>query len=150
MIKAVIFDLDNTLISEKDRSRFPYALEILTHLKKRYKLALLSNTEYRSSENVYEELREANSDGFFEVVVTACDVGIRKPNPRMFEIVLEKLGVTPDEAVMVGDIISTDIFGGNRIGMRTVLFQPSENYQRSSWEHPDHTINSLKEILALL
>jgi len=150
MIKAVIFDLDNTLIGEKDRKAFPYALEILTHLKKRYRLALLSNTEYRSSETVRDELREAKLDGFFELVVTALDAGIRKPNPRMFEIVIEKLGVSPDEAVMVGDIISTDIFGGNRIGMRTVLFQPSEDYQRSSWEHPDHTINSLKELLELL
>lgn len=150
MIKAVIFDLDNTLIGEKDRKTFPYALEILTQLKKRYRLALLSNTAYRSSETVCEELLEAKLDGLFEVVVTAHDVGIRKPNPRMFEIVLEKLGVTPDEAVMVGDIISTDIFGGNRIGMRTVLFQPSEDYQRSSWEHPNHTIQSLKEILQLL
>lgn len=150
MIKAVIFDLDNTLIGEKDRKTFPYAKEILTQLKNRYKLGPLSNTESRSSETVCDELREAELDGFFDVIVTACDAGIRKPNPRIFEIVLEKLGVKPDEAVMVGDIISTDIFGGNRIGMRTVLLQPSEEYQRSSWEHPDHTIKSLKEILELL
>jgi predicted HAD superfamily phosphohydrolase YqeG len=42
MIKAVIFDLDDTLIGEKDRNAFPYAKEILTKLKNWYKLGLLS------------------------------------------------------------------------------------------------------------
>ena len=62
---------------------------------------------------------------------------------------LESLKVKPEEAIMIGDIVSTDIFGA-RVGMNTVLFQPTEEYQRSIWEHLDHTINTLKELLELL
>ena len=62
----------------------------------------------------------------------------------------EGLGVRPEEAVIVGNIISTDIFGGNRLGLKTVLFQPTEDYSRSSWEHRDHTINSLRELLEIV
>ena len=39
---------------------------------------------------------------------------------------------------------------GDAIGMRTVLFQPGQEYQRSEWETPDHTIHSLKELLELM
>jgi putative hydrolase of the HAD superfamily len=60
------------------------------------------------------------------------------------------LDVEPEEAVMIGNTISTDIFGANRVGMKTVLFQPSSGYQRSDWETPDHTIHSLKELLDIV
>jgi putative hydrolase of the HAD superfamily len=149
MIKAVIFDLDDTLISQEDGKALPFALEILTHLKPRYKIALISNIRTQSLENVRERLREVALDGFFDEIILAGEVDIHKPDPRIFEIVLDRLEVNPEEAVMVGDIISTDVFGGNRVGMRTVLLQQSEVYQRSSWEHPDHTVHSLKELLDL-
>jgi putative hydrolase of the HAD superfamily len=151
MIKAVVFDLGNTLISQEDGITFPYALEVLTQLKSKYKLALITNTQPPTNlEKIQELLHNAQLEGFFEEKVVSTEVGISKPNPRIFEMVLEKLGVNPEEAVMVGNIISTDIFGGNRVGMRTVLLQLGEEYQRSSWEHPDHIIHSLRDLLDLM
>jgi putative hydrolase of the HAD superfamily len=151
MIKAIIFDLGNTLISQKDGNPFPFALDILVELKRKYKLALLSNAQPSTNlEKIEELLRDAQLDGIFEEIIVSTEVGMAKPNPKIFKIVLDKLSVTPEEAVMIGNTISTDIFGGNRVGMRTVLFQPSESYQKSSWEHPDHTVNSLKDLFELL
>jgi putative hydrolase of the HAD superfamily len=149
MIKALIFDLGNTLISEEDGSVFPHALEVLTRLKNKYKLALITNTQYDDLKKIQEILRGAQLDEFFEEIIVSKDVGISKPNPRIFEIALEKLGVNPNEAVMIGNTISTDIFGGNKVGMRTVLFQLSEDYQRFEWENPNHTIHSLKDLQEL-
>jgi putative hydrolase of the HAD superfamily len=149
MIKALIFDLGNTLISEEDGSVFPHALEVLTRLKNKYKLALITNTRYDDLKKIQEILRGAQLDEFFEEIIVSKDVGISKPNPRIFEIALEKLGVNPNEAVMIGNTISTDIFGGNKVGMRTVLFQLSEDYQRFEWENPNHTIHSLKDLQEL-
>ncbi len=63
---------------------------------------------------------------------------------------LDKLNVKPEEAIMIGNTISTDIFGGNAMGMTTVLFQRGQEYQRSDYETPDHTIHSLKELLNLI
>ena len=59
---------------------------------------------------------------------------------------LEKLETEPKETVMVGNTIATDIFGGNRVGMKTVLLQQGTEYTRSEWETPDHIISSLKEL----
>jgi putative hydrolase of the HAD superfamily len=151
MIKAVIFDLGNTLISQEDGSAFTYALEVLTHLKQHYKLALITNTQSPTNQDkILELLHKAQLEGFFEEIVVSTEVGINKPNPRIFKMTLEKLGVKPEEAVMIGNTISTDIFGGNRIGMQTVLFQQREQYHRSEWKTPDHQIQSLEELLELL
>jgi HAD superfamily hydrolase (TIGR01549 family) len=147
----VIFDLGNTLISQEDGSAFPYALEILTRLKNKYKLALICNAQHPTNlEKVLELLRGARLDGFFEEIVVSTEIGISKPNPRIFEIVSDKLNVKPEEAFMIGNTISTDIFGGNTIGMKTVLFQRGQEYQRSEYETPDHVIHSLKELLKLI
>jgi FMN phosphatase YigB (HAD superfamily) len=77
-------------------------------------------------------------------------VGINKPNERIFTLALQQLHVKPEEAVMIGNTISTDIFGGNRVGLTTILVQRAAQYQPSEWEQPDHTIHSLKELLTLL
>ena len=148
MIKALIFDLGNTLVSEDTGNAFPYAVEVLHKLKDKYKLALITNVLHTTTaEKVQEILAEAGIPDVFEVVVVSSEVGYAKPSPRIFKIALDGLNVEPEEAVMVGNIISTDVFGGNRMGLKTVLFQPSETYQRSSWENPAYTINSLKDLL---
>ena len=148
MLKAIIFDLGNTLIRQDDDSRFPHAKRVLTQLKKQFKLALITNVlPTTSTERIHELLRRAELYDFFDVILVSSEVGISKPEPRIFEIVLKGLNVVPEEAVMVGNTISTDIFGGNRVGLNTVLFQPEQEYKRSEWETPDHTINSLKELL---
>lgn len=46
---------------------------------------------------------------------------VGKPSPLMFEMALERLGVAPEEALMIGDRLETDILGGNRAGMHTAL-----------------------------
>ncbi len=151
MIKAIIFDMGNTLVSEESGNAFPYAVEVLNELKNRYKLALITNVLHTTTaEKVQEILAEAGIPDVFEVVVVSSEVGYAKPSPRIFKIVLDGLNVKPKEAVMVGNIISTDIFGANRLGMKTILFQPSDTYQRSSWEHPDHTIHSIKDLLEIV
>ncbi len=67
MLKAIIFDLGNTLISQEDGSAFPYALEILTRLKNKYKLALICNAQHPTHlEKILELLREVRLDGFLK------------------------------------------------------------------------------------
>jgi HAD superfamily phosphatase (TIGR01668 family) len=151
LLKAIIFDLGNTLIRQDDGRAFPHAAEVLTRLKNKYKLAIISNVlPITTADVVHELLREAKLFDFFDMIAVSSEVGVSKPDPRIFETVLAELNVKPEEAAMIGNTISTDIFGGNAIGMRTVLFQLGQEYQRSEWEIPDHTIHSLKELLELV
>ena len=68
-------------------------------------------------------MRDASLPDYFEEIIISSELGYSKPDPRIFNLMLEKLDVKPDEAIMVGNTISTDIFRGNRIGITTVLNQ---------------------------
>ena len=63
-----------------------------------------------------------------EFVVDSHVVGIEKPDPRIFGIALERLGVEPHRAVYVGDIRSVDEVGAAAAGMPFVLIDPDSDY----------------------
>lgn len=98
----------------------PGAKEILDDLRgKGMKLALISNTPPTSHYILdFLKLRER-----FDIIVFSCDVGYLKPDPRIFKIALEQLGVLPQNTIVVGDKIRTDILGGAILGLRSILIE---------------------------
>jgi len=164
LIRAVFFDLGDTLVAEESVGRkhlweatlqkLPYLDEVLTELKKRgYKLGVITNTVTSREEHVRMALRRIDVEKYFDVVVTSVDVGFNKPDERIFLTALKAINVKPEEAVMVGNRISADIVGGNRIGMKTILYKWNERYQdeiTSPEEQPTRTINSLKDLPRVL
>jgi len=121
---------------------YPCVEEVLEELSGRYKLALLSNT---MSDTPRIILQQTGLIGHFEVVVCSRDLGMRKPNPRIFSYVLEKLGVEPGEAVHVGDSVEADMEGASRAGIRAIWIRGQE---ASSWTGT--TIRSVCELPELL
>ncbi len=164
MIRAVFFDLGDTLIVEEEvggkhlwevtLKKLPYLDEVLTELKKKgYKLGIITNTVTSREEHVRTALRKIDVEKYFDVMITSVDVGHEKPDERIFMTALRKLKVKPKDAVMVGNRISADIVGGNRMGMKTILFKWNKRYPEkitSSEEQPTRTINSFKELLLVL
>jgi putative hydrolase of the HAD superfamily len=68
-------------------------------------------------------LRDLEEQGLAErldAVVFSSEVGVRKPRPEIFHAALERLGVTPDRALFVGDRLNADVRGARDVGMRTV------------------------------
>jgi HAD superfamily hydrolase (TIGR01549 family) len=87
---------------------YPCVEDVLKKLAKKYKIALISNT---MSDQPKLLLNEAGYDQYFDLIITSEELGIRKPNPKIFKIVLDELGVKPDEAVHVGDSVEADMYG---------------------------------------
>ena len=163
MIKAIFFDLGDTLIVEdimEDRHLWevklqmvPYVNQVLRELKNRYKLGIITNTDTSREEHVRIALEKIGIEHYFDVIVTSVDVGYEKPDEKIFLTALKKLGVEASEAVMVGNRISKDILGANRIGMKSILYKWNDRYTdkiTSNLEEPTYTINSLEEILSIL
>jgi len=75
--------------------------------------------------------------------VTPVVVG--KPEPPLFRMALERLGLTPGEAAMVGDSVPSDIRGARAIGMRTVLYAP----EGSSVAESDVVVHSFADLARL-
>lgn len=117
---------------------YPCTKNVLNELSQRYKLAMLSNT---MSDKPRLQLEEAELDGLFEVMICSRDLGIRKPNPKIFEYVLKELGVAPGEAIHVGDSVEADMEGAVGAGITPVWINtPSQR----SWS--GYTISSICEL----
>jgi putative hydrolase of the HAD superfamily len=164
LIRAVFFDLGDTLVMEEDigskhlwevtLKKLPYVDEVLTDLKRKgFKLGIISNTVTSREEHICMALRKIGIEKCFNVIVTSVDVGHDKPDERIFLTALRKLRMKPKDAVMVGNRISIDVVGGNRVGMKTILFKWNKRYPEeitSSEEQPTRTIKSLLDLPKVL
>ena len=134
--------------------KLPHLDEVLAELKQRgCKLGVITNTVTSREEHVRMALRKIDCEKYFDIIVTSVDIGCNKPDKKIFLTALKALGVKPSEAVMVGNRISADIAGGNKIGMKTILLKWNQRYPEEITlleEQPTCTINSLKELPQIL
>lgn len=85
---------------------------------------IVSNSEGKLAE-LFERLGIAR---WFDVVLDSGVEGVQKPAPEIFERALTRLGVRAEDAVYAGDIVSVDVEGARRAGMRAVLVDPFDHY----------------------
>jgi len=81
------------------------------------KLAVISNWDSRLI-SLLEALGLAR---YFEFVISSADVGLHKPDPRIFKLACDRLDVAPSEAAHVGDHHYADVLGASSAGIRPVL-----------------------------
>jgi HAD superfamily hydrolase (TIGR01549 family) len=104
------------------RVLFDDTLATLAALKGRgYLLGVVSNRHY-GGVPFHEDLREMGLLDYIELrhMAISADLGIRKPNPDIFSHALNSLGVSPEEAVMVGDSLRGDITGAKRLNIPSI------------------------------
>jgi putative hydrolase of the HAD superfamily len=65
--------------------------------------------------------RETGLESLVDFIVVSSEVGVRKPDPRIFQVALDRAGAAPSEAVYVGDQVEDDVRGAERMGIRPVL-----------------------------
>ncbi len=106
---------------------FPDVIGVLKALKRRCKIGLISNTDCFSVKYIYKN----GYARYFDAVVFSCDVGLLKPDRKIFEILLQKLGVKAGETLMVGDNLKDDILPAESLGMRCVLIRRKGPYSLS-------------------
>ncbi len=115
--------------------------EALERLKSEgYKLAIVSNADGQ----VESDARRHGLAPFFDTIVDSHVVGVAKPNPRIFNIALERIGVAPEDALYAGDIYAIDVLGARAAGVDARLI---DQHGRYHWV--DHAkIRHVGEILA--
>lgn len=121
-----------------------HSCEVLTEIGKCCPMALVSNFYG----NMPVVLREFGMDRFFPHVIESAVVGIRKPDPKMFLLGVEALGLSPSEVVVVGDSMTKDILPAKAAGCRTVWLK-GEGWISGPEDEtvPDRVITDLKELL---
>lgn len=103
----------------KNNFRFNKQLfkQALKFKKKGYKIAILSDQWHLSK----RALMPIKYTKYFDVVVTSCDIGIRKPNPKIYKLALKKLKLSANQIVFI-DNQEWNIKPAKKLGMKTVLF----------------------------
>jgi putative hydrolase of the HAD superfamily len=130
----------------------PYAVEVLSSLKsENYKIGLISDCS-NDIPLVWDETPLAL---LFDEVIFSCSVGLKKPDPRIYELAVKRLDVNPGKCLFIGDGGSRELTGAARAGMHPVLIQPygetelpQANSEAKDWRGP--AISSLKEVLELV
>ena len=102
---------------------------LLADLKANYKLGLLTNGP---SDVQWEKIEALGFDQQFDAVIVAGDVGIYKPDERVFEYLMEQLGVAAEQSLFVGDSYDTDILGAHQAGMYTAWIKRTEDAMTDS------------------
>ena len=117
-----------------------------------YRIGLISNA--RDAANVERLIDQAHLRPWLDPIVISALVGMRKPNPRIFKIVLDYWRLPPDQVVMVGDMLGADILGAQQAGLRNVwATMQTEREANAAHIHtivPEAQIASLSELPALL
>jgi putative hydrolase of the HAD superfamily len=121
-----------------------HSREVLQQLKERCPLVLVSNF-YGNIETV---LREYCLDGLFTHVVESAVVGVRKPNPQIFTLGVEALGLKPEEVTVVGDSMDKDIIPAHQAGCQTVWIRGEQWTDDPVDEaQADRVVNDLNELI---
>lgn len=114
-------------------------LDLLDYLQSKYSLHIITNG-FKEVQN--RKLEASNIKKYFDVVVTSESVGVKKPNPKVFEFALEQAQATTEESIMIGDSYEADVMGSLEVGMMAIHCNFTEEDNGSGII----SVNSLSEI----
>jgi putative hydrolase of the HAD superfamily len=119
---------------------------LVSLIKQGIRLAVVSDAPRREA---WLRLCYLNLHHLFDVVVTFEDTGERKPSPAPFRLVLERLGIEPEEALMVGDWAERDVVGAMQLGMRTAFARYGDTFGTVA-SGADFELEDIHELLEIV
>ena len=114
-----------------------------------YDLGIIAN----QSEDILKILEESKINRFFKVIVISSEIKVRKPDPEIFRLAMNLANTSPEQCIMVGDRLDTDIGPANKLGMKTIritnsLFKLQQ--PMNEFEKPTYVVANLSEIANIL
>ncbi|WP_299188136.1 YjjG family noncanonical pyrimidine nucleotidase [uncultured Aquimarina sp.] len=115
------------------------ARELLTYLMPKYQLHIITNG-FREVQNT--KLSNSEINHYFKTVTNSEDVGVKKPNPIIFEHAIRVSGANIVNSLMIGDNYEADIVGAESLGIKTICF----NYHKEKLPKSAIQVSKLNEI----
>ncbi len=105
---------------------FPDTRPLLEDLAEReFKLGVISN----ATDLARKVLVNLDLERFFESIIISAEVGVQKPNQKIFQIATKELKTPPNRAIYIGDRLAVDVVGATRAGLNAILVDRSGIYQ---------------------
>ncbi|MBR5290795.1 MAG: HAD family hydrolase [Erysipelotrichaceae bacterium] len=121
---------------------FDDVIEVITYLKDKYRLAILTNGSPVSQRRKLESTGILN---LFELSVVSGEVGIDKPDPRIFDVMCDRLNVKPEECLYIGDNYVNDVLGARNAGWNAIYL--NRLHLESDESQMIDSLKKLKKIL---
>ena len=137
-------DLKAALLAMHERMHLwgaivPGTVESLARLRAAgMRLAVISNSDGRAA----AALDAGGLLDQFEFVIDSGEVGVEKPDPRIFQIALERMGINPGDALYVGDLYEVDAVGARAAGLDVMLLDPAG-------EHAGRDVKTVRSLVEL-
>lgn len=128
---------------------FPNSISVLDTLKEKgIRMALVTNG---TSLEQRGKIKRFALEGYFEFALIEEEIGFGKPDPRVFELALQKLNLPAEQVWMVGDNISWEIAPPQTLGIRTVWHDyRNHGLPEDCGCTPDYCIHDIAELLTIL
>jgi putative hydrolase of the HAD superfamily len=123
---------------------YPDTFTVLEALKGRYKLGVITNG-FSSVQR--EKIVKVEIEHYFDDIIVSGEEEFEKPDPRIFRLSCKHLGVSPEEAVYIGDYYPNDIAGALASGITPIWINEDDT------DHPEYNgirVKELKEVLEYL
>ncbi len=154
-ITTLIFDWGDTIMRDYNLPGpmaewekvdwIPGAEKALKVLSKKYRCIIATSANHSGTEEMIAALRRVGADKYFHHFFSSKELGYKKPDPKFFRSIVEKLNLTPGECVMIGNFYEKDITGAKQAGMQTVLF--NENKISGPFVEADVIILKMESLL---
>lgn len=115
----------------------------LKKLSKKYRLAAVSDGQ---SLWAAAELNAVGLSDFFDPFLVSGDFGYRKPDARLFKKALKKMDMKPQEVIFIGNDLYRDVYGANKLGIKTVFFKSNQGDHTCAAAKPDRTISQFEQL----
>ncbi len=126
---------------------YPHVYSTLNKLLKMgIKMGILSDAPAKEA---WLRLAQLNFHHIVDAVVTFEDTGERKPSAAPFKMVLKKLQVKPEEALMVGDWAERDIVGASNIGMKTAFAKYGDTFE-TDVHNADYELGDISQLIDII
>ena len=134
-------------ISRRQLGLYPYVYEMLDVLRAHYPLAIVTDAQSMYARG---ELHKVGLLSYFDPIVISGDYGYRKPDQRLFQYALDRMGVAAGNALYVGNDMYRDIYGAREAGLTTVMFDSDQGVKVYRDCVPDYTITDFHDLLGIL
>ncbi len=140
-----------TLLAEAHRAasrfvlrRYPGVEETIRHLHQSYHLAIITDAQ---TAYAIPELHAVGLAEYFDPIIVSGNFGYRKPDERLFASALADMKMSASEVLYVGNDMYRDVYGAQRVGIRTVFFRSNQGTQDKDGVKPDYIIYNFPELL---
>ncbi len=124
----------------------PHGWEVLNTLSRSYRQYCITNGNLPVQRR---KLKESGMDQVFDGVFISDDVGCEKPSKEYFRYVLDSIECEPEECMVIGDSLTSDIRGANNMGIPCIWFNPFHQPIREPFR-ADFIIEDLNEVVPIL